>query len=572
MKHFKDYIGILSLFFLSVCLRLYLSLASPLPYNVDGFPLIRIAQNMLDTGQWTIESGSASGNIEYNAMMPIFSLLLAQLSLLSGINVAGGANILVPLLSSTSVVAVYAVVYKITDNRIAAMAAGFFFACNGFSVYLGAAVMKQAVGMALMPFILYLFYGRKDARKRALAMMLLLLLPLTHHLSTIITFSMLCIMAAASNAGDYRDGKLNFWHLILDVISIPAAFAFVLFYYIEIGLIDLDMAKVYSPLDVNSMALHLAVLFIFSLVAVATTISRKVKTRSPLFSVIVMFPAIGIGVLFFNMETRIFAGAINTSPDLLKLMIPYLLLLIAACVGLDLVAFRKNSHRPIILAAVFGPFVTILYALFKGLDIPSFNLLYRSYNFADFGFAICAGIGVGYMVSWAKRTEIVTHYGRDGQENPIMRRTTLRKLAAPAIVAFMVISVSTLPLGYSQEEFTGFRSQTLPSEFRGMTYVAESGIGNDLVCTDQWFADILSPYYDVKASWPLPILLRNNRDTSECSYMFLEQSWTTRGGQIYPFDPIVVPDENVRNAILSNNLLYSIKTPTDRMYFIQIGK
>ncbi|TLZ69288.1 MAG: hypothetical protein E6K14_09590 [Methanobacteriota archaeon] len=77
---------------------------SPLPFNIDGFPLARISEQIAATGTWRIDPGDVNS---YNEKMPAFSLLWAAASMLGGLSPLAHVELVVVLITSLVVLPAY---------------------------------------------------------------------------------------------------------------------------------------------------------------------------------------------------------------------------------------------------------------------------------------------------------------------------------------------------------------------------------------------------------------------------------------------------------------------------------
>ena len=62
------------LYVLALLVRLVPLFLSTLPYNIDGFPLARIAEGIQQTGRWRLDEADPNS---YNLKMPAYSMVWA---------------------------------------------------------------------------------------------------------------------------------------------------------------------------------------------------------------------------------------------------------------------------------------------------------------------------------------------------------------------------------------------------------------------------------------------------------------------------------------------------------------
>ena len=174
---------LVALYCTALALRLVPLVLSPLPYNIDGFPLARIADDIGSTGAWRIDETDINS---YNQKMPAYSLLWAAYAGIAGLHPLVHVQMAMAAVTSLVVLPAYLIGLKLTGHRGVALASGLFVASFGSFLFLTSAIMKESVGLLVLPVLLLLFHERRDPRKRALALLLLLVLPLLHHLTTLV--------------------------------------------------------------------------------------------------------------------------------------------------------------------------------------------------------------------------------------------------------------------------------------------------------------------------------------------------------------------------------------------------
>jgi 4-amino-4-deoxy-L-arabinose transferase-like glycosyltransferase len=161
-----------------------------LPYNIDGFPLARISEIIIDTGA-TPNPADYGGLLSYNMKLPVFSMVLATFSMVLGVEPLALLPYFCALMGSLAVLFIYVLARELTGNEIAAFSAGVFAALTGLFVYVTTAAMKQLLAITLLCFILYLYTRRNDWRFRLAMVAALFILPFTHHLTSLIALLVL---------------------------------------------------------------------------------------------------------------------------------------------------------------------------------------------------------------------------------------------------------------------------------------------------------------------------------------------------------------------------------------------
>ncbi len=516
-----------------LAVRLVPATFSPMPYNIDGFPLVKISENIIQNQGHNFSSDVSL--IDYNSKMPVFSLLLATFSLFTGVPSLQLVQFFVPLITISTIVMIYFITFKITKNQSAAFFAGMILAFNGLFVYLTSAAMKQTIGMTLIPLIVYLYHGRSSPKKRFLAMGLLLLMPLVHHLSTIIVFIMVTVMLFSENILS----RASLRRSVYDFLTGPILFAFAFLYYRMVNLYHVTKVS-----NFNDIVLLMSVLILFLTLSMILSKekSRRIIKYSWANGGLIAF-LVCLGWLVANTQIKIF-GVLGTPNALLVHMIPYMIMALFAIYGFGLVRHTKTPHKTLIVTLCISPFIMMSFAVLSGLDPFTSDLAFRSYDFVDFGLAICGGIGVVYAYNTLKKINL--------------------NLARAAVVAFTACCLLTLPLAYNVTEFSGIRSVTPSHDFAACEHA--SGL-QQVIYTDQRLADIISPYFSAKSVKSTPLIMDEGKTLSN-KVVMADQEWTSRGAHMYPLDNIVIDRNYFDDLLNDNNLIYIGGPEGDLMYIV----
>jgi hypothetical protein len=521
------------IFTVALCARLVPLQFSPLPYNIDGFPLARISELMIGSGSMP-DPTDYTGLLGYNMKLPVFSVLLAVFSLVLGIPPLTLLPYFCALIGSLAVVFIYTLTLKLTENDLAAFSAGMFAALTGLFVYVTTAAMKQLLAITLLCFILYLYSGRKDWRYRAAMIPALLLLPFTHHLTTLIAILIFsfALVGTAFRRSPYH--VRTFKEFLLDVIIGPVILMLALAYYRSV---DLEIAS--EVLNLNDAVLMASVAVIFAVAARLLSMTVQTKPWFFLGGSDKKVGFIGIGALYLNSRVHLFTGAQTTSDALLRLIFPYLALAVIALMGFNVLRYSKFPQRHLIVGMFLAPLGVMLFSVLNGLDLFGFMLAYRSYNFIDIPLAVAAGVGIAYIA---------------GNLAKLAREQLfLKPLPAFSVAIFLILCALSLPLAYSNQETFGVVEVTQEYEMDAMRWASGANAGTTL--TDQRYGDIMAPYFDSRVDKTGPWKWRDS-ELAANQTLILSRDWTTQGAQMYPFGPVIM-NEAQFNARLDNwNVVY----------------
>ncbi len=554
MRISRHFLAIIALFTIGLAVRYIPLLFSGLPFNIDGFPLVRISEDIVDTGHWSLSyPGGTSSFVTYNTKMPVMSLLISNFALIFGIAPLRVAQVIIPFLSSTALVIIYLVAYKITKNELVSFFAGLALALNGFYVYLGAAIMKETIGLVLLLLGVYLYQGREDPRKRVLASMLFLILALTHHLTAWIGFVMVSLLMIAFHAQKWHRGSFKTKEVMIDFVSGPFLFIFTILYYQMVNMVFFTTVS-----NINDIALFASIFMLGAVFCIIFSLPKKrKKPRNIVLNKTLIIPVAGLALLILNHYTKAF-DTIRGSSSFLTYLLPYLLLITIALIGFNVVASKRTEYRPFIAALLLAPFLVILFALLKGFDPFTFMLVYRSYDYIDFGLAICAGIGIGYLIN-----RLVKRFAGEKNASDGFR------LKATLSVIFLIICISTVPLAYQGQEFYGVQDATYDHEFKAMSWLGENGKDYH-ISTDERLNDIMVPYFDLDCDKSLPLKFKYNEDVKSGTILFMEDKWLYDGAQMSPMEPIVISKGTFDRTLDRNNLIFSSSSANSQIYIVMV--
>jgi hypothetical protein len=282
----------------------------------------------------------------------------------------------------------------------------------------------------------------------------------------------------------------------------------------------------------------------------------KRKPWLRIFDEKILIIIIPLGLLIANHYVKIFAGTLNTSTELLQMIIPYLALMFVGFIGFNLIRNTESRYRGPIVSIFLGAITVMSFGFLRGLDPFSFDLIYRSYDYIDIGLAVCIGVGFVYIMksSWEKTK---SGGGKKG------RKASTAKKAAIAIIAFILIS-STVPLAYSGETLWGIRNTTEEREYNALVFIDQIE-GDISVGTDQRLEDIAKPHFGFDANMTFPWGFRQARSLGY-DYLLVEDEWKSIGAQMYPFENVKISEEDFDAVLDSTDLVYS--GGSDRVVYV----
>lgn len=539
-----DYALATSLYLIALALRLVPLGFSPLPFNIDGFPLAKIADGMVASGSWRFDPADVNA---YNQRMPAFSLLWAATVQLGGLHALRDLQWFLPIVTATTAVFGYLLGAKLSSHRGVAFASGLFLATFGSFLFLTSAIMKESLGLVVLPIAVLLFHGRRDPRQRGLALLLLLVLPFLHHLTTLMALGIVASLVVTTHFRAIAFGRFSFRDLALDLATGPLAGIPAAAYYAAV-----EMPFFREVTSGDDLALFLAIAVFLTFLLSRTWRTARLPAGRPITAPsarVFLVPGIAFAGLVLNAQRSVFAGANATQPLLLAVVVPAFAIL-AVFVVLGYHATRRTANRAndFLLAIFTAPVALILFGFLRGLDPLSQAIVYRAFDFMDFGFAVLAGIGLVLAASRARRP---------------------RAVAAALGALFLASLLATTPIAWDSQETLGVENVTTPQEFQALAVLASLGARN--VTTDQRLADVAKWWFGYATDASLPMKLRDNEAIEGHDYALVLERWTTVGAQIHPAPNVVLNPDALETFLRSHEVVYTTGGVGDRMFIVRLA-
>ena len=105
----------------------------------------------------------------------------------------------------------------------------------------------------------------------------------------------------------------------------------------------------------------------------------------------------------------------------------------------------------------------------------------------------------------------------------------------------------------SQELF-GVENQTYWYEYDAVQWFSEHGVNS--YTSDQRLGETGGRLFDLNGSRGLPYDLREGIALNGSSYFVLEQQWTKKGAQEFPFGVVVVKNETITTTLNESSVVY----------------
>ncbi len=529
-----------ALYLLALLVRLLPLFFSTLPYNIDGFPLARITEGILQTGQWRLDD--ADPNV-YNLKLPGYSIVWAAVSAMGRVGPLVALQMVMPLATSLVVPAEYALALRLVRHRGAALAAGLVLALLGSFVFLTASIMKESLGLLLFAGFVLLFLDRADPRRRVLAASILLVLPVVHHLTTLIGLGVAAGLVAIDARVAWTRGLWRARTFFLDVASGPGLAVPAVAYY---RAVDLPFFRdVFVLADV---VLFLSIAALFGLLAMRwsrpRTVLNPMEVRAHANRILVA-PTVAVALILVNRYTTVFPATAATREAAVLLLLPLSILGVLAAVGFNVVRSTENGANRGLVALILAPLDVIVFAFLRGLDPLSFALAYRTADFLDFGLAVAAGVGLVFLV----------------------RRVRRRSVGFGLAAILLAILLATLPMAYDTERVFGVENVTTADEFFALRIAASYG---GVIGADQRLADIARSYFGSTTDATLPFVLRDGGSLASFDVLVIEERWATVGAQVHPAPNVILTPPAFDRGLSAGTVVCELGAAGDQIVVVLV--
>jgi len=514
--------------------RLYSLSISPYPFNNDAITECTIASGILGSGHLDFSSSLNQSN--HSLGIPAFNVLIAYTSSLMGVTPLECAQVITATVAVVTIGGIYLLARIVTGSFLGGVAAGFMAVTFGTFVYTTGSSWKEALGAAFMITAILAFLWRSQPRNRALLFVILMILPLTHHLVAAITLLTLALSICWSWFLALDTHSLRKRH-IADLLTVAIPVAWMTAYYLRISFEG-------STLVNSRTALELApVLFLVLCGVVIVVLSRKNHLR------ITFAPAVGLGVLvLLLLDYHGFLFPYTPSAPAVSyftLVCATVFILTIAWYGTELILESRPVHRTIQLCLMVSPLAIMGVAMLGGFSYSSQKVFYRTFDFLDIALFMGAAFA---LVALRHR----------------------RKLFIVSAVALVVLSAVSFPFGYESERLLGVRHDTQPFEIDALLWLSAHNDSLNVVSDER----IAYVFYALMGGWKnpyLPAYIMRNASLPPY-FCVVEDSWTTVGVNDYPRGKVVIPLANYTSTLGLANVFYVGGSASDKIQvFIATG-
>jgi len=493
---------------------------SPNPFNNDGMTECRIASDIVASRHLEFPNGTSYSGT-HSLVTPAFDVLIAFLASFFGVSTFAVGQLLVAGLSVLTVAGGYLVASRISGRVDSALVAALFLSLFGTFVFLTGSVWKESLGVAFLMFFVYAYINRSQKRMLAVEIAVLAILPLVHHLISVIALSALIFLTfwSVSLAIFRKDIKRR--HVVDSTVAV-ASIAYTYSYY---SVRSLDrLSYVNSVTD----ALELVTVFLLLCVLVFVVLSRTkhVKwTFAPIPGALFML------LFVWDYYDPLFPYVPGIPHYILLLGASAAFLISVAWYGFEKIMESRSRYRAVPICLLMPALAVIAFSMRSGVSLASHNILYRTIDFADISLAL--GIAVAF--------------------SSLVPRIRLRKALTVVLVAALVLS---FPFSYATSVLTGIRHDTQEYEVDAIGWINSYGNESYAIQSDERLSYDARALYDYEKIPALPGLLEHQILSERLAYNLLEDEWMTQGVNDYPYGHPVLNSTYVSYLLRGSDVLY----------------
>jgi hypothetical protein len=515
---------------------------SPYPATLDGFFHLRSLELLSASG--TIPTPIDWDRVVMTAFLGSVREVLGvkALTLLQPLSaVLGLAPVLVGIvLVRRLAIAVHGL--SSGQTRVAVALTGGVLAIEGLFVRRSGVPDEELLGLLFVPLVAYTFHRwlRTERWRWAVpSVVLLVVLPATHSLSTTVTLFTIGVITIVHTAAGWRLS-----------VGLRAAGGLLFGLACALGYYWLATTAPTLTLSYADRLLSQPRLLGAWIVLLAAGVVWFVRTSARIQRVIVGGVLLSwIGVLAANLAQPVYVGTIPTPPLVLALVMPLTGLIAAAALGIDRVA-NRDARGTAVLGLFVAPIVLVNYFLTAGLSPDLFDAILRVQTFVHLPAAAIAGTFV------ATRFTGVAGAG-----------VRWRRWGRAAFAVVLLGAVVTAPLGVMALDTATVPGTTTPKAFAGAGFAATHVTGT--WASDDQVQRVSGLYYDHSAGVE-PVARWARGGNAPQVPVVATPAWTDRGIHQYPRPPARVDADRFVAWRAERGVVYTTGRSDDRDHYLLV--
>lgn len=493
---------------------------SQYPFNNDSLTECSLASSILDSGHLRVLNDAVNGTT-HSLATPAMNVLIAYVSSMLGVSPFECSQVLIATVALVTIGGIYMIARDFSGGIVGGVTAGLMAVMMGTFVFTTGSVWKGSLGIALLVMIFVSFIRRSELRFRVLCFVLLMVVPLVHHLvATIallaIAFPLVWSWFLAVTTHSVR--KRN----VADLTMIAVPVAWTIWYY---STVSFDRFLVLSSF--SNVVLLLGGFLALCGIAIAVLSMKNHSKRT-------FAPLLGIGMvvlLVLDYNGYLYSYAPSAPHYYLYLVVAFGFIFSIAWYGSEVILERRPRYDATHLGLLLAPLAVMGYGFFGGFSSSSHQIIYRSFDFADlFIFA-----GGGAAVCWLFSN---------------------RRKAYPIVAGVVIVSLAvSFPFAYDTQTLLGVRHDTQAYEVDGIRWIAGAQLLPHMV-SDERLSYIGQAMADIPKDNSLPTHFATNYTLPPFWIGVLEYDWLSTGVNNYPEGLEVVSKSDYIRVMEHSNVFY----------------
>jgi hypothetical protein len=501
---------------------------SQYPFNNDSLIECGLATKILETGHLDFSAGSP-WYASHSGATPALNVLLAFTSSIIGPSPLSCAQVLDAVVAVTTVGCIFVLGRLISGHLKGGVASSLVAILMGTFVFTTGSVWKEMLGISLLAFALLAYVLRNRVEFRILVFMILLLMPLIHHLVALVALLAFAYLTAWSWFFALANGTPRRRYME-DLVMVAAPIIWAVLYY---SFIEFDRVSM-----VSSSAKILLLVVSFVLVCMIAVIILSIRNHLKW----TLAPIVGVGlfaIIALDYFGFLFLYTPSASDAYFLLAASSAFLFGLAWYGAEIVLETRPMYRAIPLALIVSPLSIMAFGVLNGFSSSSHQIVYRTIDFIDI--FIFLGVGAAFVRLSSRHRKA---YGAFG------------------LVTIACLLVS-FPFAYDSQDLLGIRHDTQAYEVDAIDWLTGHAV-SPILFTDERLGHVAESTVGLLKHNSLPGMIDRNVTIPLLVWCLAEDSWTSKGVNNFPGGKVVFAEDSYALRLAAANVVYVGGPVTDR--------